>query len=75
MATIEINDQELRDNINELIAIEDDFLVDSKVVDEKIESFLIGLKESPEKILAEIIFDDIYFEVEDENGKYIEVEK
>ena len=77
MATVEINEKLLRDCVQELIAVDEDFKLEENHVNEKIKYSLRGLEESPEDIIAAAIVDDLYFDSMDENEEEqdIEVEK
>lgn len=74
MATIKINEKELREYVLELIDSEDELTVSQEIVDERIDAILSELKDSPKELLGGIILEDIYFEAELEEGKDIEVE-
>jgi len=75
MATIKINEKELREYVLELIESEDELTVNDEMVDERIAAILAELNDSPTEFLGGIILEDIYFEAELEEGKDIEVEK
>ena len=76
MATIEINEKLLREYVYDLIASDDDLQVNDEVINEKIDEILDGLRESPEEIISEIVLDNIYFELlENENDDEIETEE
>ena len=66
MATIEIDETLLREYVFEMIADDEELKVDDKLVNQKISEILAGLKESPEEIISDIVLDQIYFEVLDE---------
>ena len=66
MATIEIDETLLREYVFEMIADDEELKVDDKLVNQKISEILSGLKESPEEIISDIVLDQIYFEVLDE---------
>lgn len=75
MATIVINEQELRDCVQELIASDEDFKIDPAAVNVRIDEILSGLIESPEDFIAGIILDDLYYDAEEKEIKDIEIEK
>jgi len=74
MATIEIDETLLREYVFEMIADDEELKVDDKLVNQKISEILAGLKESPEEIISDIVLDQIYFEVLDEEDLDEEIE-
>ena len=74
MATIEIDENLLREYVFEMIADDEELKVDDKLVNQKISEILSGLKESPEEIISDIVLDQIYFEVLDEEDLDEEIE-
>ena len=74
MATIEIDETLLREYVFEMIADDEELKVDDKLVNQKISEILSGLKESPEEIISDIVLDQIYFEVLDEEDLDEEIE-
>ncbi len=70
MATFEINEIELKKYVNDLIASDENMDADMDEVNERVDTMLAKLAESPVEVIGEIIVDDIYIEAEeyDENN-------
>jgi len=66
MVTIEINELELRNRVNELVELDEDITTDSEVVNGSVDAFMARLIELPTELLAEIIADYIYAESQEE---------
>ena len=66
MVTIEINELELRNRVNELVELDEDITTDSEVVNGSVDAFMARLIELPTEVLAEIIADYIYAESQEE---------
>ena len=57
MVTIEINELELRNRVNELVELDEDITTDSEVVNGSVDAFMAKLVDAPTELLAEIIAD------------------
>jgi hypothetical protein len=66
MMTIEINEQELRNYVNELVALDSEINADENEVNVSVNEFLAQLANSPVELLGEIIADYIYTESQEE---------
>ena len=75
MATIVINEQELRNSVHELIASDENLKIDPEEVTVIMDEVLSSLIEAPEDFIAGIILDDLYYEIEEETTKDLEIEK
>ena len=66
MMTFEINEQELRNYVNELIALDSEINADTNEINESVNEFLAHLAISPTELLGEIIADFMYMECHEE---------
>ena len=65
MATIVINEKELRESVNKYLSMDEDLIVEQEIVNEKIDAMLVRLAENPIEVITETILEDIYIEIED----------
>ena len=65
MATIVINEKELRESVNKYLSMDEDLIVEQEIVNEKIDAMLVRLAENRIEVITETILEDIYIEIED----------
>ena len=62
MITIQIDEKELIAYVKELMAEDDDLIIEAEEIQEIAESYIARLKEEPKETLAQAIIDEIYLE-------------
>ncbi len=67
MAKIEFNEQELVTYVKELIAADENLVIDPEDVGEIVEIFLARLLEAPKETIADLIIDEIYLDAQYDN--------
>ena len=62
MITIQIDEKDLIAYVKELMAEDDDLIIEAEEIQEIAESYIARLKEEPKETLAQAIIDEIYLE-------------